>query len=137
MVTLLRHISDDPSRKATGISQTQAYILKSLRRSGQARAVDLARSIGLTPGALTSVLDELEERSLISRERSRDDRRVVWIRPTPDGLALCEQIGASRRAEWVQFLQFLGAEDTAQLLRILGRAQEFMTLPKGEEIHHG
>jgi len=38
--------------------------------------------VGCDTGAMTRMLDRLEEKQLVSRERSNDDRRVIHIHPT-------------------------------------------------------
>lgn len=46
---------------------------------------ELASHLGLTPGTLTSVIDGLELRGEVRRERDRDDRRIVRLFITTAG----------------------------------------------------
>jgi DNA-binding MarR family transcriptional regulator len=48
-------------------------------------ATQLSRELGHDMGALTRVIDELERRGLVRRERSRRDRRAVEIAITAAG----------------------------------------------------
>jgi len=48
-------------------------------------ATQLSRELGYDMGALTRVVDELERRGLVRRERSRRDRRAVEIAITAAG----------------------------------------------------
>ena len=48
---------------------------------------DLAARVGVTPGALTPVLDALEGMGAVHRLRDRRDRRVVRVHRTPAGRA--------------------------------------------------
>jgi DNA-binding MarR family transcriptional regulator len=48
-------------------------------------ASDLCCAFQHDSGALTRVLDQLEARGLIARQRSREDRRVVELALTPAG----------------------------------------------------
>ena len=50
-----------------------------------ATATDLCRMLRHDTGALTRMLDQLEERGYLIRERSREDRRVVHLRLTAAG----------------------------------------------------
>src|SRR6201992_1744206 len=43
---------------------------------------------------MTRLLDRMEKRSLITRERQKDDRRVVKARITPQGLDLLKSLDA-------------------------------------------
>jgi DNA-binding MarR family transcriptional regulator len=54
---------------------------------------DLARELGITSGAITRLVDELEGRGLIQRRRSGNDRRVIHLTITPLG---DEAVAASR-----------------------------------------
>lgn len=57
----------------------------------------LSAASGLTTGAVTHILDRLEKRKIIERIRDTRDRRKVFIRVRPEGLApavpLYEAIG--------------------------------------------
>jgi len=50
-----------------------------------------AEAIGLTPAAVTSLLDRLEKRGLVRRKRSAEDRRKVLVEITPRALELADR----------------------------------------------
>ena len=50
---------------------------------------DLASTLMVTTGAMTNVLDRLEEAGLTRRVRNPADRRSVIVEATDDGIALC------------------------------------------------
>ncbi|MPR37317.1 MarR family transcriptional regulator [Cytophagaceae bacterium SJW1-29] len=53
--------------------------LNFLIQSGPLTAGDLAKVTGLTTGAITSVIDRLENKGLVKREFLQNDRRKVMI----------------------------------------------------------
>ena len=53
---------------------------------------ELARCCELDAGSMTRLLDRVEAKGLLRRVRSSEDRRVVNIELTPDGLAAAAQI---------------------------------------------
>jgi DNA-binding MarR family transcriptional regulator len=55
-------------------------------------AAELARAAYVDTGAMTRMLDRLEAKGLVRRERSPDDRRVVRIELTDQGQRLCDEI---------------------------------------------
>jgi DNA-binding MarR family transcriptional regulator len=70
------------------ISFTQWLVLTWLHgHQGHISATQLSAEIGHDMGALTRVVDELERRGLLVRERSRRDRRAVEIAITAAGRA--------------------------------------------------
>lgn len=48
-------------------------------------AADVVRNTGHDSGALTRLIDQLEQRGLIERHRCRDDRRIAKLRLTEEG----------------------------------------------------
>lgn len=55
---------------------------------GEVETRHLAMDVNVTKGSLTGVLDTLERRGYVTRERRTDDRRLVVVRLTPEGHAL-------------------------------------------------
>jgi len=49
-------------------------------------AGQLSELTGLTTGAITHILDRLEKRNFVERERDTDDRRKVFVRVRPESL---------------------------------------------------
>jgi DNA-binding MarR family transcriptional regulator len=72
--------------ETTSISFTQWIALMRLGdQAGHMSATQLSKELGYDMGALTRVVDELERRGLVRRERSRSDRRAVEIAVTAAG----------------------------------------------------
>lgn len=74
------------------LSFMQWIVLTKLREGGAETASDLCRDLRYDTGALTRLLDQLEERGLIARERSREDRRVVRLQITAAGRKLALEL---------------------------------------------
>ena len=68
-----------------GLSQGEAHILALLAASAPATIAELHRGLAHTRSTLTSILDRLVDRRLVTREVSADDRRTFVIRPTAEG----------------------------------------------------
>ncbi|HEX8784491.1 MAG TPA: MarR family transcriptional regulator, partial [Steroidobacteraceae bacterium] len=72
--------------ESTSVSFTEWNALMRLcARAGHLSATQLSKELGYDMGALTRVVDELERRGLVRRERSRRDRRAVEIAITAAG----------------------------------------------------
>jgi DNA-binding MarR family transcriptional regulator len=72
--------------ESTSISFTQwTALMRLCMQSGHMSATQLSKELGYDMGALTRVVDELERRGLVQRERSRRDRRAVEIAVTAAG----------------------------------------------------
>jgi len=69
-----------------GYTFQQWVVLMNLR-DGLARTIaDLSRTLSHDSGAMTRLIDQLEQRGLIERRRSAEDRRVVELYITPAGV---------------------------------------------------
>lgn len=66
-------------------------ILKTLVKSGPSPMARLAHETMLTQAAITVIVDELEERKLVERIRSEQDRRVINIEITSKGRSLLRE----------------------------------------------
>jgi DNA-binding MarR family transcriptional regulator len=67
------------------ISFTQWLVLIRLRFHAHMSATQISEEMGHDMGALTRVVDALEDAGFVRRERSRRDRRAVEIALTPEG----------------------------------------------------
>ena len=66
-----------------GMNVTDHKCAGILARSGPITAGELARRTGLTTGAITGVIDRLEQAGFARRARDPSDRRRVIIEPDP------------------------------------------------------
>ncbi|MBS0365461.1 MAG: MarR family transcriptional regulator [Proteobacteria bacterium] len=78
-----------------GLSSMHFMALKNLQRGGARTAAELCRSLGYDTGAMTRILDRLEARGLLRRERSRADRRRVLLHLAPAGRRLLPRLSAA------------------------------------------
>jgi DNA-binding MarR family transcriptional regulator len=70
-----------------GISNSDMDCLDFVILEGRVTAGRLAEVTGLTTGAITGVVDRLEQAGFVRRERDADDRRKVFIAPVPENIA--------------------------------------------------
>ena len=68
-----------------GLSQGEAHILALLATSAPATIAALHRGLAHKRSTLTSILDRLVDRGLVTREVGADDRRTFVITPTATG----------------------------------------------------
>jgi DNA-binding MarR family transcriptional regulator len=75
-----------------GLTAMQFGVLKHLTQGTARTAADLCRVLSYDTGAMTRILDRLEEIGLVRRERCREDRRVVFLRVSGEGRALLPRL---------------------------------------------
>lgn len=104
----------------TSLTGPQLWVVKILEESAPLKVSDLARRMYLNPATMVGLLDKLEAKGLVRRERSREDRRVVHIDLTEQGREL-----VSNSPEVAQSLLVKGLESTT--------AEELNTIANGLE----
>ena len=75
-----------------GLTQGEAHILALLAHSGPANVGHLHRGLAHKRSTLTSILDRLARRGLITRAVGETDRRTFVVRPTAKGRKLAHRI---------------------------------------------
>jgi MarR family 2-MHQ and catechol resistance regulon transcriptional repressor len=77
---------------AVGLTVSQFGVLEALYHLGSLSQRDLGRKILRSSGNITLVVDNLEKRGLVKRERDRTDRRFFIIHLTDKGKKLIRRI---------------------------------------------
>lgn len=63
--------------KTTGLTAPQILLLQTLRDKGQITIGELAQEVSLSQATVTTILDRLEKREMVYRQRSQTDKRKV------------------------------------------------------------
>ncbi len=79
-----------------GISMAHLQILWLLQEHGTLRVTRLADLIGIAVPNATGMVDRMEQRGLVARDREAGDRRAVLVRATGRGLETIAQIDGWR-----------------------------------------
>lgn len=116
---LFRKIVSNGSKfNESGITPAQGFLLEKLDSDGPLKASRIADILGYTPGAITSMSDKLIAAGLVERERTEEDRRVVFLSINEEGRQLIGKIRLQRRANVEAFFGDLADEDIQHLIRI-------------------
>jgi DNA-binding MarR family transcriptional regulator len=108
------------------ITVQQYNVLRILRGAGEKGLPTLEiadRMIETTPG-ITRLIDRLEKKKLVSRERCPTDRRQVFCRITPTGLTLLDTLDAPMLDATHSALGHLKKTELASLIDLLDRTRE-------------
>src|SRR5215469_18043012 len=106
-----------------GISLQQYNVLRILRGAGAEGmpTLDIAeRMIEKTPG-ITRLLDKLEVKKLVRRQRCREDRRQVLCWITDAGLSLLAHLDGPATEAGVKVMATLTAPEVQNLIDLLDR----------------
>lgn len=115
-----------------GLTHPQYNILRILRGEGrELPSLEIAeRMISVVP-AITSLLDKLEKRGFVRRERCESDRRVWHVHLTPSGAELLEELDEPNLALHASLVGHLDPAERTQLLALLEKARASVTADEG------
>ena len=109
----LRSIAD------TGLGASDFAVLEALLHKGALPVNAIGRKLLLTSGSITTCVDRLARRGLVTRRDDPDDRRVRHVELTPDGRALIEAAFARHAADLDAVVQALTGEERSTLVALL------------------
>ena len=107
--------------RAAGLTESQFGVLEALHHLGPLCQKDIAVKVLKSAGNLTTVIDNLERRGLVRRERIREDRRVVMVHITGQGDDLVASIFPGHVEALVEAFAVLSAEEQEQLAELCRR----------------
>jgi len=114
--------------KPSGLSPTQYNVLRILRGAagkGVCCGEIGERMITRDPD-VTRLIDRLEKRNLLTRSRSKEDRRFVSIHLTPEGLELVNQLDEPLEKWNRKLMQNISSGEMKVLIELLEQLREGM-----------
>lgn len=106
------------SERLEGIHRQGFWVLGSLA-CGPLRMSEVAERVEISSASLTGIVDRLEQRGLVERERSDSDRRVVTVALTDDGREVLDAAHADFSRRLDEMLEPLSDAERDSLLRLL------------------
>jgi MarR family transcriptional regulator, organic hydroperoxide resistance regulator len=86
----IQDYSQEVSKKF-GITGPQLWALKTIAANGSLSLGDLSQKMYLHPSTISGVVDRLEKKKYVQRDRAKEDRRVVQVRLTALGKNLARK----------------------------------------------
>jgi DNA-binding MarR family transcriptional regulator len=112
-----------------GLHPTDLQCLNILTNTGPVTAGQLGAQTGLTTGAVTRLVDRLEQAGYVRRERDTADRRRVTITPVWERLADLGRLYGPMGRAWSELLAGYSDQELALFVDLLGRSHP---LTRGE-----
>lgn len=103
------------------ISAPQLIVLASLSADDHVSPANICKTISYDPGAMTRMIDRLEQKGLVKRVPNPNDRRATQLALTPAGKALYPQLMAAKDRVAAHFLRGFTKDETRQLESFLNR----------------
>lgn len=112
--------------RAAGISGPQLVVLRIIAREGRASAGEVAEAAALSQATISTILDRLEARGLVQRQRGREDKRKVYVSLSAEGEAVLAKAPQLLQEHFLARFQALPEAEQESLAGVLRRVAEMM-----------
>ena len=117
-------------RDGVDLNFSQFLALKRLGENGPVAPGELARTLNYNPGAMTRLLDKLEQRGYLKRVPDPSDRRALRLELTQSGKAIHKRVIECSNAAAERAFACTSEPERAKLHVLLGRVLEGMQLAR-------
>lgn len=118
LYTESRRITKELARRAD-LTGPQLTVVKLLEQIGDLSLSELSEKIRAQNSTVTGIIDRMEREGLVTRERSKEDRRVVYIKLTAKGQKLAQEIPVEPMEIFRSALLSLSGQEMRDLMRIM------------------
>lgn len=81
-----------------GVTELEVDIIEYLQEQEQKKMKEVGEYFNIKLSTLTSTIDKLEKLKLVKRKNSKEDRRVIYIKPTAKGQSLLADVNSPARS---------------------------------------
>ncbi|CAG0945259.1 Transcriptional regulator SlyA [Gammaproteobacteria bacterium] len=117
---------------ASEVTFTQWIVLALVHSGTATTGADLSRNIGHSSGAMTRLIDQLEQRGLLGRLRDGSDRRVTRLAITAAGRRTVTDLAERVASLWNEVLEDFDREEILRLITTLNRLVAHLEAAAGE-----
>ncbi len=107
------------------ITNNDMHIIEAVGLTGENTMSAVAKRMGITAGSLTTAINALVNKKYVTRHRSEEDRRVIFLKLTEKGVRAYEHHREYHRQMTEAVLASLSEEEIPILVRTLNGLSEF------------
>ncbi|WP_114964386.1 MarR family winged helix-turn-helix transcriptional regulator [Alkalilacustris brevis] len=111
---------------ASGLTPVQMRVLKLLQADGRSTPKTLASQLRVSQATVTALLDRLETKRMILRERSAQDRRQTNITLSQQGVSAIDDAPDPLQEQFVTRFEALADWEQAMIVAALERVADMM-----------
>lgn len=101
----------------SGFTLPQLSVISMMEKHGKQKVSELSLKMGLSDSTVSGILDRLEQKDIIKRERTKDDRRVVKISLTGKSKEFCNDFRRKREEYFTQLLKSLSEQEIKDIIK--------------------
>ncbi len=112
--------------RESGLTGPQLLVMQQVANHGRPTAGVIAGEISLSQPTVTSIIDRLERKGLLKRERNQQDKRKVMLSLTDAGEATLENAPALMQESFIRSFNQLEDWEQTLILSSLQRVSDMM-----------
>jgi len=101
----------------SGFTLPQLSVISMLEKHGEQKVSELSLKMGLSDSTVSGILDRLEQKDILKRERTKDDRRVVKISLTGKSQKFCKDFRRKKEKYFTQLLKNLSEQEIKDIIK--------------------
>jgi DNA-binding MarR family transcriptional regulator len=117
--------------RESGLTGPQLLVMQIIYEEGPLTSGVLARSVSLSQATVTTILDRLEKKGYLTRERDTEDKRKVWVQLSDNGKQALQNAPTLLQESFVS--SFAQLKDWEQSL-ILSSLQRVASMMQASEL---
>ena len=107
------------------ITNNDMHVIEAIGLGDGSNMSSVARKLNITVGSLTTAINHLVKKSYVERHRSEEDRRVVFVKLTENGVAAYEHHADYHRQMTSAVMEKLTDEEVPVLVKTLDALSDF------------
>ena len=113
-----------------GLTTGEIIALFSVKRAGEedsagAKVSDISNIMNVAPPTVTQQLNNLEKQGYIERKMDKEDRRVVRVSLTEEGVSILQRVSDELLVTLTGLVEHLGEQDSTTLTDLLARVSDY------------
>ncbi|MGE4064624.1 MAG: MarR family winged helix-turn-helix transcriptional regulator [Rhodospirillaceae bacterium] len=112
--------------RETELTTSQLLVLQLLEPDRELSIGEIAKQVNLSQATVTVIVDRLEERHLVKRQKGKLDRRQVFVRLSPQGKDVLDQAPKLLQAVFLENFSRLADWEQTYILSALERVAHLM-----------
>jgi len=112
--------------KTVGLTAPQLLLLQTAKRHGEITIGEIAKNMSLSQATVTTIVDRLEARQLLVRQKSTRDKRRVYVILTALGETVLEDAPTALHTQLIDKFQSLECWEQSMILSALQRLANMM-----------
>jgi DNA-binding MarR family transcriptional regulator len=129
LVDIFHHIlaieSEELRRRGINLTMNEVHVLEAVKKSDIPTMSNIAHRLRITLGTLTTVMNRLEKKGYIKRERTEEDKRIIRASLTKDAEQIMEEHDRFHEDMINDVIQDLNLEEDRILVKSLQNISQY------------